>query len=152
MVVRLSSENRYSSNSLARRAGSLVLLAAMLLPACGESPVIPSPLPRALGDVRGVIAVFENLRTLPQEVGIYGLWISSTEAVGFLGTFNINESGQTVDRDGNLIPRFTTVDANLAKALSVVVTIELFNSTCQGGGVVEIAARGIAPLATWGWA
>lgn len=100
----------------------------MLLPACGESPVIPSPLPRALGDVRGVIAVFNDLLPLPQEVGIYGLWISSTEAFGFLGTFNINESGQTVDRDGNLIPRFTVVDVNLAKALSVVVSVELFNS------------------------
>lgn len=104
------------------------MLAAMLLPACGESPVIPSPLPRALGDVRGVIAVFNDLLPLPQEVGIYGLWISSTEAFGFLGTFNINESGQTVDRDGNLIPRFTVVDVNLAKALSVVVSVELFNS------------------------
>lgn len=90
--------------------------------------MIPSPLPRALGDVRGVIAVFNDLLPLPQEVGIYGLWISSTEAFGFLGTFNINESGQTVDRDGNLIPRFTTPDVNLAKALSVVVSVELFNS------------------------
>jgi len=128
MVVRLSSDNRYSLTSLAQHAWSIVLLAAVLLPACGESPVIPSPLPRALGDVRGVIAVFEGLRTLPQEVGIYGLWITSTDDVGFLGTFNINESGQTVDRDGNLIERFTTPEVNLAKALSVVVTVELFNS------------------------
>ena len=128
MVFRLSSANRFTFPSLARRAGSLVLLAAMLLPACGDPPVVPSPLPRALGDVRGVIAVFEGLRTLPQEVGIYGLWITSTDAAGFLGTFNINESGQTVDRYGNLIERFTTYDVNLAKALSVVVSVELFNS------------------------
>ncbi len=128
MVVRLSFDNRYSLSSPARCAGRIVLLAAMLLPACGDPPVVPSPLPRSLGDVRGVIAVFEGLQTIPEEVGIYGLWISSTDKVGFLGTFNINESGQTVDRNGNLIPRFTTPETNLAKALSVVVTVELFNS------------------------
>jgi hypothetical protein len=91
--------------------------------------VVPSPLPRALGDIRGVIAVFEGLRTLPEDVGIYGLWISSTDKTGFLGTFNINANGQTVDSGGNLIERFTTPDVNLANALSVVVTIELINST-----------------------
>ena len=128
MVLRLIFDLHCSIRARARRACSVALLAAVLLPACGESPVIPSPLPRALGDVRGVIATFENLQTLPQEVGIYGLWITSTDAAGFLGTFNINESGQTVDRDGNLIPRFTTPEVNLAKALSVIVSVELFNS------------------------
>lgn len=152
MVVRLSSANRYTFPSLARRAGSIVLLAAMLLPACGDPPVVPSPLPRALGDVRGVVATFERLVTLPQEVGIYGLWISSTDAIGFLGTFNINESGQTVDRDGNLIPRFTTYDVNLAKALSVIVTIELFNSNPEtpSGNVIMQGpfSEGVAQLSS----
>jgi len=128
MVFRLSPVKRIASTSLARYARSVLLVAVALLPACGDPPVVPSPLPRALGDVRGVIAVFEGLRTLPEEVGIYGLWISSTDKTGFLGTFNINASGQTVDSNGNLIERFTTPDVNLANALSVVVTIELNTS------------------------
>ncbi len=103
---------------------SVLLLVALAVAGCGDTPREFRPLPSALGDVRGVALGFERLKTLGSGEGIYAAWLrrDNGDIIG-LGPFNVNADGRPVNTQGTVIERFTSPE-NLFSSVSIVITIE----------------------------
>ena len=107
-----------------KRSFPIVLLLLLALPACGQTPSEFRPLPAALGDLRGVALGFEGLAPLGEGEGLYSAFLNldNGDIVG-LGAFNVNDNGQPIDGQGDLIDRFAA-NQNLFSSVSLVVSIE----------------------------
>ena len=106
-----------------RIAINLLLAAATI--ACGQTPTEFRPLPASLGDVRGVAMGFEQLRPRGEDQGTYAAWINLDRGnVVPLGKFSVNEAGQPLDENGEVIERFEA-DQRVFGAVSVLITIEV---------------------------
>lgn len=107
----------------------LLLVALMLagLAACGDTPTEITPLPRAIGEVQGVLLQADNLRPLdPDTQGVYYLWaLLERNRAELLGSFAIDESGEIVDDNGAPIDIFRSNEFSVRKTLRLLVTIEL---------------------------
>lgn len=145
----------------ARRSPLRLVLAGLLLcasTACGNTPTEITPLPRAIGEVQGVLLQVDNLRTLdPDTQGVYYLWaLLERNRAEVLGSFQIDDNGDVVDENGAAIDMFRSSKFSLRKTLRLLVTIELAGSapdTPSGmqilsGTVIDGVANLTVPIST----
>lgn len=108
-----------------RIAALLVLLIG--LAACGDTPTQITPLPRAVGEVQGVLLQVDSLEPLdPATQGIYYVWaLRERNQAERLGSFFIDAAGQIVDEAGAPITRFTSEEFEVRRTLRLLITIEI---------------------------
>lgn len=97
------------------------------LAACGDTPTEITPLPRAIGEVQGVLLQVDNLRPLdPSTQGIYYLWaLLERNRAELMGSFQVDASGEIVDETGAPIDIFRNSEFSVRKTLRLLVTIEI---------------------------
>ena len=110
---------------------SILIAALAATIGCGGTPTEVTALPRAVGEVDGVLLRAEGLAPLTGLEGRYHAWAllerSRTES---LGPFLVDEVGTIVDADGNPIESFTSDAFNIRETLGILITIE---SPTRGG-------------------
>lgn len=126
--------------TLVRRSRLLAtLLAGCLLPlaSCGDTPTELSPLPRAVGEVGGVLLRFEGLQPLDQ--GLYHAWaLQDRTRTRSLGAFNISASGEIVDENGAPVEQFTGEDVDPTDVVGLLITIEPQGAAAERASGLQI--------------
>lgn len=133
-------------------------LMLVVLSACGDTPTQITPLPRAIGEVQGVLLQVDNLAPLdPTTQGIYYLWaLLERNQAERMGSFFIDAAGQIVDENGAPITQFTSEEFSVRRTLRLLITIELPGEAPESptgmqiltGTVIEGVANLVVPIST----
>lgn len=135
-----------------RAAATLLLLAAIWLPACNNVPTEITPLPRAVGEIEAIYVRVNQLQPLdPATEGVYVLWaLTDRSRARRVSDFYISDDGSTTDASGNRIERFTSDEFALRKTISLLITIETNAEVTESPAGMQILSgtfiEGVASL------
>ncbi|HJO03798.1 MAG TPA: hypothetical protein QGG47_07480 [Acidobacteriota bacterium] len=131
----------------------LVVVCAVLLPACNQTPTEITPLPKAIGEVEAILIDVASLQPLdPATEGIYYLWalLERSESES-LATFNIGPGGQIVDTSGAPLREFRSDQFALRETLGILITVESDADAPEAPSGMQILSgtfiEGVATLA-----